>query len=196
MQGQVGRPARPCSSIKRARRASLRGSASHRRRDHAADLADGLMSYGVNSADLHRRAAPYVDSYPQGREKSPWVSGGPTVTAFRSAHLKIAIACSPETIVTVAAIIVIPVTSPVRCSIRIPLLPAPVRSVPSPVRSLIKIPLHSSVLRAAPTGAGRGIAFGGSLPIGPLALDGALAAVRSSLVLASGRSRLRPFGIR
>jgi hypothetical protein len=39
-----------------------------------------LMSYGVNSADLHRRAAPYVDSYPQGRETCQ--SPSPTPTKF------------------------------------------------------------------------------------------------------------------
>jgi hypothetical protein len=126
------------------------------------------------------------------RTKSSWVSGGRkhhhqrTFTAFRSAHLKIVIACSPESTVTVAAIIVIPVAPPVRCSI--PLLPAPVHPVPPP--------LYSAVFHAAPTGAGRGIAFGDGLLIGPLPLARALAAMRRSLVLAGGRSRLRPFGIR
>jgi hypothetical protein len=128
------------------------------------------------------------------RTKSPWVSGRRkhhherTFTAFRSAQLKIVIACSPETAVTVAAIIVIPVAPPVRCSIRIPLLPAPVRPVPPP--------LYSPAFHAAPAGAGRGIAFGDGLLISLIPLDRALAAVRSSLVLAGGRSRLRPFGIR
>jgi hypothetical protein len=83
--------------------------------------------------------------------------------------LKIVITCSPETPVTVAVIIAIPVAPPVRCS---------------------------SVLHAAPTGADSGIAFRDRLLIGPLPLAGALAAVKRSLVLAGGRSRLRPFGIR
>jgi hypothetical protein len=70
--------------------------------------------------------------------------------------LKIVIARSPETTVTVAAIIVIPVAPPVRCSIYIPFLPTPIRPVPLPVRSLIKIAVLKGVIHRMTTENERG----------------------------------------
>src|SRR5262245_60838923 len=82
--------------------------------DFAAKQTDFLRDVGewVRTGRLK-----YREDIVDGLEKAPTSFIGMLIE-FRLVHLKIAIACSLETTATVAVIIVIPVASPVPCSIR------------------------------------------------------------------------------